>query len=240
MYKQNGVFTKKDLDLYLKELAKEFRKLNGVAMPAELVLVGGAAVLANYGFRDMTADIDAVIRASSAMKDAISRISDRFDLPSGWLNSDFTKTSSYSPRLEEVSVYYRTFSNILTVRTVSAEYLVAMKLRSGRKYKNDISDVVGILAEHKKAGNPLTFEKINNAVETLYGGWTGFPSDSKSFLEQALKTPHIEKVFDSVRKEELSAKSELVVFEKENPGVADEKNINEILEMLKRKKKTDL
>lgn len=36
--------------MYLKELAKEFRKLNGKTMPAEIILIGGAAVLANYGF----------------------------------------------------------------------------------------------------------------------------------------------------------------------------------------------
>ena len=44
-------FTKENLDYYLRELAKEFRKRNGKNMPAEIVLVGGAAILANYGFR---------------------------------------------------------------------------------------------------------------------------------------------------------------------------------------------
>ncbi len=61
----------KNLDTYLKELAKAFKKLNGKSMPAELVLVGGAAILTNYDFRNMTADIDAVIHVTSAMKDVI-------------------------------------------------------------------------------------------------------------------------------------------------------------------------
>lgn len=39
--------------------------------PAEIVLVGDAAILVNYGFREMTYDIDAVITASSAMKGAV-------------------------------------------------------------------------------------------------------------------------------------------------------------------------
>lgn len=55
----------KDMHFYLKELAKEFRKHNGKKTPAEIILVGGAAVLANYGFREMTTDIDALIVASS-------------------------------------------------------------------------------------------------------------------------------------------------------------------------------
>jgi len=70
----NVIFTKENLDIYLKELAKVFRKLNGTAMPAEIILIGGASVLANYGFRDMTTDMDAIIHASSAMKQAMASI----------------------------------------------------------------------------------------------------------------------------------------------------------------------
>ena len=54
-------FTKDNLDSYLKELAKEFRKINGSRTPAEITLIGGAAVLVNYGFREMTYDVDAII-----------------------------------------------------------------------------------------------------------------------------------------------------------------------------------
>ena len=48
-------FTKENIDMYLKEVAKEYRKQIGKNMPAEMVLIGGASVLVNYGFRDMTA-----------------------------------------------------------------------------------------------------------------------------------------------------------------------------------------
>ena len=41
-------------------------------MPAEIILVGGAAILVNYGFRAMTTDIDAIIHAASSMKNAIN------------------------------------------------------------------------------------------------------------------------------------------------------------------------
>ncbi len=39
------VFTKENLDTMLKELAKEFKKRNGATVPAEIILIGGAAVL---------------------------------------------------------------------------------------------------------------------------------------------------------------------------------------------------
>ena len=70
----NRPFTKENLDQCLKELGKEFRRLNGTRMPAEIILIGGAAILANYSFREMTYDIDAVILASSAMKEAASHV----------------------------------------------------------------------------------------------------------------------------------------------------------------------
>lgn len=230
-------FTKENLDTYLKELAKEFRRLNGKSMPAEIVLVGGAAILTNYGFRDMTTDIDAVIHAASSMKDAINHVGDKFDLPNGWLNADFMHTGSYSPKLDEFSVYYKSFYGVLSVRTIAAEYLIAMKLRSGRKYKNDLSDVIGILAEHEKKGAPITFEKIDAAVENLYGGWDSFPEDSKPFIEDALKNGDFENVYASVKNDEIESKDILVDFEKDYPKVAKESNINDILKTLKEKRK---
>jgi len=229
-------FTKDNLDTYLKELAKEFRRLNGKAMPAEIILIGGAAVLANYGFREMTTDIDALIHASSAMKEAINHVGDRYGLPNGWLNADFMQTASYSPHLDEFSVYYKTFSNVLQIRTVSGEYLIAMKLRSGRKYKNDLSDIIGILAEHEKAGKPLTLEKIDKAVTDLYGGWDSFPSDSKEFITEAVNCGNYAELYASITTQEQSSKTALLKFEKYYPGVTNEANANDILRALRARK----
>jgi predicted nucleotidyltransferase len=70
----NDVFNKDNLENYLKELSKEFKKLNGNKMPAEIVLIGGAAVLLRYNFRNSTDDVDAIIRSTSVMKEAINII----------------------------------------------------------------------------------------------------------------------------------------------------------------------
>ena len=120
-------FTRENLDSYLMELAKEFRKKNGSRMPAEIILMGGASILINYGFREMTYDMDAIIKSSGAMRDAINTVGDRLGLPIGWLNTDFVHTNSYTPRLAEHSKYYKTFANILQIRTVSDEYSLLIK-----------------------------------------------------------------------------------------------------------------
>ncbi len=228
-------FTKNNLDTYLKELAKEYRRLNGTAVPAEIILIGGASILANYGFRNMTTDVDAVIYASPAMKDAINHVGDQFGLPNGWLNADFSRTSSYSPKLDEVSEYYRTFSSVLRIRTVAAEFLIAMKLRSGRKYKNDRSDIIGILAEHEQRGTPITREMVHTAVQTLYGGWTEISADAITFIEDALKNGRYAEFFAAISEEEKRSRDILISFTQDYPGAADEANVDDILAALKSK-----
>lgn len=234
------VFTKDNLDTYLKAVAKEYRKLSGKAMPAELVLIGGASILINYGFRDMTTDVDAVIQAVSGMKDAINHIGDKFDLPNGWLNSDFKRTGSYTPKLVQYSTYYKTFSNILTIRTVSAEYLIAMKLRSGRQYKNDLSDILGILAEHETLGNPITMGRIRQAVCDLYGGWDALPKNSIQFIEGTMQDGNFTALYAEVSAREQDAKDALITFERDYPDVTTESNVNDILKSLKEQQKNPL
>jgi len=231
-------FTKENLNTILKDLGKEFRRLNGTKMRAEIVLIGGGAVLANYGFREMTTDIDAIIRSSSVMKEAILYVSDKYNLPHDWLNEGFKNTESYSDKLEEVSVYYRTFSNVLEVRTVSAEYLIAMKLMSGRKYKNDLSDIVGILLEHKVNNKQITLEVIENAILKLYGNKL-LPDASKEVLDEAFKSEDYKSVYNKYRESEKEAKDLLLEFDKENPGKLKSENLNSTIELM-RKRKSEL
>ncbi len=221
--------TKEKLDTYLKELAKQFRKLNGKAMPAEITLIGGASILVNYGFRDSTYDVDALIQASSSMKDAINYVTDTMGLPNGWLNEDFKNTKSYTPRLVHYSKYYRTFSNVVTVRTITGEYLVAMKLMAYRQYKHDISDIVGILRDQQNAGDPLTFERIDVAVQNLYDGWGNMPRESRKIIESILAAEDLDSLYAAYTSEEQTAKETLLDFEGKYPDVLKEDNLNDIL-----------
>ena len=228
-------FTKENIDLYLKELAKEYRKQTGKKMPAELVLIGGASILINYGFRNMTTDIDALIQAASAMKEAINHVGDRYGLPNGWLNADFTNTDSYSVKLSQFSVYYKTYANTVTIRTVAAEYLIAMKLRSGRQYKSDLSDILGILAEHEKRGTLITKEQIRKAVTDLYGGWEALPESSQSFIENVMEDGRFEALYEQTVNGEKEVGALLIQFEQNYPNVVTGKNVDEIAGNLQKK-----
>ena len=224
--------TKENLDAYLKAVAKQFRKLNGKSMPAEITLIGGASILINYGFRDSTYDVDALIQASSSMKDAINFVTDTLGLPNGWLNEDFKNTKSYTPRLVRYSKPYRTFSNVVNVRTITGEYLVAMKLMAYRQYKHDISDIVGILRDQQKAGDRLTFERIDIAVKNLYDGWENLPGEAQTMIQGILATENLDELYASYAREEQAAKDALLDFEGNYPDMLKEDNLGDILNHL--------
>lgn len=221
--------TKENIDAYLSEVAKRYRKLSGKAMPAEITLIGGASILINYGFRDSTYDIDALIHASSAMKDAINYVTDTKGLPNGWLNDDFKNTRSYTPKLVNYSKYYRTYSNVLTVRTITGEYLVAMKLMAYRQYKHDISDIVGILLEQKHQGAPLSLGQIDKAVSDLYGGWEKMPENAQKIIQEIFDNENLEALYQSYADEEAVAKNALITFDEKYPDVLQEDNLDDIL-----------
>ncbi len=231
-------FTKYNLDICLNELAKEYRKLGGKAVPAEIILIGGAAILANYDFRESTHDMDAIIHAASTMKDAINYVGDRLNFPNGWMNADFMKTSSYTPKLRYYSKYYKMFANVLTVRTVTAEYLIAMKLKSGREYKKDQSDVIGILYEHLKMGKPITMEQIEMAVENLYGSMAALPEDSLKLIRDAFKQDDLIAYYQQLQNRETENKNILLEFQEKYPGAAKQENISDILKRAQGKKHT--
>lgn len=229
-------FTKENLEDSLKALAKEFKK-RGKGVPAEIILVGGASVIINYGFRESSYDIDAIYTLSSVMKEAINAVGDSNNLPNGWLNDDFKKTPSYTNKIIEFSQYYKTFSNVLTIRTVRSEYLVAMKLISGRQYKQDLSDIAGIVYEQQVSGDPLSYERIDKAVIDLYGSWEKVSDYSKEILDKILKCDDLKALFIELSEDEAKAKEALAEVAKKYPEVVTGDNANDVIAAALKKKK---
>ena len=223
--------TKGDIDVYLLDVAKEYRRLGGRKMKAEIIIIGGASILINYGFRMMTNDIDALLFAPSTMKEAINRVGDLRGLPRGWLNEDFKMTKSYSPALVRFSTYYKTFANVLEVRTIKAEYLIAMKLTSMREYKHDYSDILGVLSQHKD----LTLERIENAYAELYGK-EPMSESAHNLIAAALKCDDYQKAYQDTVELEAETRVMLKDFEKEYKGELNESNIVSIGASLRKKK----
>jgi len=200
----NTSFNKSNLDYYLKELAYEFRKLNRGGYPIEMIIVGGAAILANYGFRDSTTDIDCYAPIESSLKMAIQRVGERFGLDPHWVNSDFKNTASYSPKVVEFSRHYRDFNHTFSVRVITGAYLIAMKLVAARTYKYDQSDILGILIEHQRQLEPINLEMIQKAVLDLYEKLDVVKPEMWKFIEDLLKIEDLEETYLFSRTLEIS------------------------------------
>ncbi len=228
-------FTKANLEYYLKALGKEYKK-RARGTSAEMILVGEASVMINYGFREMSYDIDAYYENQSVMKECINAVGDSLGLPNGWVNDDFKRTASYTPKIIEFSEYYKTFSGVLTIRTVSAEYLVAMKLVSGRQYKKDLSDIAGIVYEQELAGKPLPFEKIDTAVRNLYGSWDGVSDYAKKLLNSILACRDLKALFLELSEDEAEARNTITIIEKKYPGVVKGSNVDDVIAAAMKKK----
>lgn len=174
-------YDRRDIENLLFQLSKELKKEFGRKARFEIIVVGGASVLINYDFRKSTTDIDGFLSNSYSMKDAIRRVADNNGISAEWLNSDFVNTKSYSTKLLLYSKPYKTFNQVLSVRTIKDEYLIAMKLMSGRLYKNDFSDIRGIL----NANPQIQRNDIVSAIKDLYKD-KDIATESWDFFEKIL------------------------------------------------------
>ena len=227
------LFTKDNIDNLLFQLAKEYKRINRKNTPAEIVIIGGAAIVSKYGFRQSTTDIDSLIFASSSLNDAINIVGDRNGLPVGWINDDFRKTSSYTEKIRQYSKFYKTFANILEVRMLPPEYDVAMKLASLRPYKYDMSDVVGII----KSSN-ITKEQIVKAVIDFYDSFDSLshPDEAVKLLDSIFAADDLEGLYASTRNSELDNRVILKDIDDTHPQLIKEGNLSSVLEAAKRKR----
>lgn len=93
-------FSKDKLDNIFADIAKEVKKkLNGKNFSYELIIVGGASILLNYSFRMSTIDIDCLDVNDALMNEIVNKVGEKYDLPNGWINTDFIRTNSYTPKL---------------------------------------------------------------------------------------------------------------------------------------------
>lgn len=220
-------FTIENLDYYLNELAKDYVKLTKRnKVPIEIIVVGGASVLINYGFRDSTNDVDAIL-TWGFLEQSIKNIGLKFNLEKNWLNSDFIQTKSYTPKLIEFSTFYKCFQKILNVRTVKSEYLIAMKMVSGRVYKNDLSDIVGILLAEHQMGNYINREKIEKSIFELYGSLNIVHEDIYKSVYRILDKGNLNEIYNFYLESEKNAKEQILQLRNLNDNILVENDFTD-------------
>lgn len=102
-------------------------------------------------------------------------------------------------------------------------------LRSGF-FENNLSDIVGTLAEHEKQKCPITKEAISKAVTDLYGGWSEIDEKSVAFISAVLDNQRFGEIYAAIHENEQNTKSVLIAFQDKYPGVLDDGNIDSVIE----------
>lgn len=204
-------FTKKELDTIFADIGKELKKkLKGKSFSYELIVVGGASILLNYSFRMSTIDIDCLDINDALMNEIVNSVGEKYQLPEGWINTDFIRTNSYTSKIVQYSSFYKSYSNgALVVRTVKDEYLIAMKMVAARKYKHDYSDIFGIIKENPS----LSYKKIETAIKDLYGNTDVVSNDMKSFVNDLFSNPSLN-IIDLEKAEETNKETLLKRYKK--------------------------
>ena len=234
------LITKENAYPILKAFAKEYKKQNGTSVQIEVVIVGGGSILLNYGFRETTQDFDIMTQSMGVIKNVSHRIADLYNLPDNWLNTDFMRTASYSDYLREVSKHFCSFNNgSLEFRTVNGEYLIAMKMVSAREYRNDISDVVGILIYMKEESEDFSMERIDHAIDFLYGKRENVVKEdvyNKVTKYTEWSATELKKEYDILTQMESQTEHELKDIKDKYPEVVKEESIDKIIEGLRKRK----
>lgn len=221
---------KDNIDRLLFEVAKEYKKIaKRQATQIYMAIVGGCSIIINYSFRNSSNDIDSVILGNSVFNEAIRIVGRENGLPDNWINNDFETTNSYSDKLFNCAKKYKCFCGVLDVYTVNEEYLIAMKLASFRSYKNDKSDIVGILNDMYENGREISLEKINDAVKKLYGD-TGITDEANSFIKQQIENNHF---LTSMEKIKESEKVVGDIVKKNNKSIKNKADLDEIIKKAK-------
>ena len=145
--------SKKDIVKYLKLINEELVKAEETA---EIVLLGGCAMVLMYDARKSTKDIDAIFNNKSKMRECVKMIAKNNNLNDDWLN-DAAK-SFITPKMKTVEV--TKFSN-LKIKVFDLESLLVLKLISARALTNDFSDSL-ILLENSSIKN---IEELYELVE---------------------------------------------------------------------------
>jgi len=218
----------------IHRFAKEYRKVLGKT-PGEVIIVGGGSIMLNYGFRDSTQDLDVIIHAASGIRDVIHQFAEENGLPRDWMNTDFTKTASFSEKLTEVSQHFCWLNNqTLEIRTVSGVYLIAMKMRARRNYRNDISDAIGILIEEQETGNRIAYDELEKAYRKLYQELPNSETRGQFRKICSKSIDELKNIYDSQKETEKTVGKKLVNYIEHGADINTE-NVEDVVARIKEK-----
>lgn len=177
----NKLIQREDIDNIFSALAEEYELLGG-DKEIDIYLVGGISIILNFNYRMSTLDIDAYFKENVLLKEAIKKVSKNLKLPDDWINQDFMKTPSYSPKIIEKEKLFSKYGKFIRLWFLEPKYLIAMKLKSSRPTGGDLDDVIMMIYELRYKHVSISYNEIISAYKELY---PDFSNTYDFFLEKA-------------------------------------------------------
>jgi len=181
--------TKQDIEKYLEKLNEKMKEKE---IQGALLLTGGAVMTTVYDAREGTKDIDALFQPSSKIRECINQVAAENKLPEDWLN-DAVK-GYLNPRMQNAKSLYKDYSN-LSVFTLDAEPLLAMKLVSGRMGTMDLDDSISLMKVLDIKNIEQCNEIVHKYMEPVY-----ITHGTKIFTEIAYESYAVQKVAEKEKK----------------------------------------
>ena len=111
-----------------------------------------------------------------------------------------------------------------------------MKLIAGRKYKNDLSEIVGVLMEYEEQQRLISLNQINQSLLTLYGQSELPDAELMHWLVQLMQHESYRKVYDQVRREEANNQSMVIEAIEQGSKVFSESDVDAVLALIRERK----
>ena len=176
------IFSTDEMKSILTELATEYDKTSGE--PLTVLIVGGSAAIFHFDFKKVTKDIDIILsKASPIFEECKEIISNRFSV--FFDKAPFEVRENNTEHFEKI-ILEETFpldinSKKLSFRLSNKKMLFGSSLNWFRRYKHHVSNILSMLIEKRKKGNPLTANDLENYFEEIYAGCVSLSEEVKNF-----------------------------------------------------------
>lgn len=226
------IYSTDEMKSILTELATEYDKTSGE--PLTVLIVGGSAAIFHFDFKKDTKDIDIVLTKASPIFDECKQIiSNRFSVLIDEL--DFELRENNPAHFEKIILEETSPLDIkskrLSFRVCKKKMLFGCGLHWFRRYKHHVSNILSMLIEERKKGNPLSANDLENYFEEIYAGCVSLSDEVKEFLKTLDSCPDLQKLRRLYLLEEnyqIEMYNRMMFILRVRKNVADDKIIREI------------
>ena len=189
------IFSTDEIKSILTELATEYDKTSGE--PLTVLIVGGSAAIFQFFFKKEAKDIDFILtKASPIFEECKQIISKRFGV---FIDELPFEVREENPAHFEKIILDETFpldinSKKFSFRVSNKKMLFGSGLHWFRRYKHHVSNILSMLIEEQKKGNPLGANDLENYFKEIYAGCVSLSDEVKEFLSTLDSCPDLQKL----------------------------------------------